>query len=90
MKMNDTKNETLKLGGVHMNKFAMLEWNAWKDVCAMLQTVGAVTDEDVQSSIRERDAHGKVLLAMIRTWGDLLAELKIEEELAKRNREALK
>lgn len=52
------------------------EWDAWRRICDRLELMHAVTREDLESSPSTRDTDGQKLLALIREWGDALADLK--------------
>ena len=53
------------------------EWDAWKELCAHMRKMGAVTDKDCHSSVRDDDTDGQKLFNLIRAWGERLVELRI-------------
>jgi hypothetical protein len=56
------------------------EHTQWLALCEELKKRGAVTDEDLKSSVNLFDTPGQWLLSMIRVWGDLRAQLGVRDE----------
>ena len=62
-----------------MNDIARKEYELWRQLCAQLRELNAVTEQDLHSRLSERDTPGKRLLHQIRLWGDARVELDQEE-----------
>jgi hypothetical protein len=51
------------------------EHEQWQMLCQELKKSGAVTEEDLKSSVTLLSTSGQYLLSMIRAWGDYRARL---------------
>ena len=58
-----------------LNVLQTCEWEQWQIVVKALKECGAVTEQDGQSLLLERDTSGQLIYAAIREWGDLKSEL---------------
>lgn len=55
---------------------------AWHEILRLLRAAGAVTDADLQSSVRAAPTPGQDILTAIRCWGSLLVRLERENDRA--------
>lgn len=61
------------------------EHAAWQLVCEKLLRCGAVTEADLRASKGDQTTSGRILLNVIRGWGELRADLTVAAaELAAR------
>lgn len=51
------------------------EHAAWTSLCSALLLAGAVTQDDMRAPKSDRSTPGRLLMARIREWGQLNAEL---------------
>ena len=56
------------------------EHDQWRFLCAELVKSGAVTEADLKSSVQLLNTPGQFLLNVIRTWGELRAQLGVRDD----------
>ena len=55
---------------------ADLEWRRWRELCGLLLDAGAVTEDDLDSTVDQNATKGQRLLNAIRAWGDAASNVR--------------
>ena len=55
---------------MNQDEVALQEWREWRELCAMLKELGAVTDDDLAARAGRNETPGDRLFIALKKWSD--------------------